>query len=500
MSRVRATTRNLAGLLTVLIVLIGVAPVEAARSAVLRWAPCADDRTTQCTVLRVPVDWADAYGPKVDIAVARRAATGPGPRIGTLVVNPGGPGGSGVDFTIGADFFFSKQIRERFDVVGFDPRGVARSSPVRCSAAVLDAGPSPLLASAADYRAATAYNRKLAADCRKQTGPVFAHVDSLSVARDLEALRVALGEEKISFYGASYGSLLGEQYAQRYPGRVRALVLDSVMDHSIGTGEFLTSETATAQDAFDEFVAWCARDTTCVLRGRDIKALWARLLARAAAGTLPDPYDPSSKLSVHDLLGVAFTSFYDPQFYSLAYFIKEATESAPAARGRIAAPLIENSFPAIFCTDWALPLQGYADFAGRLATLKASAPQMLASPLALSATVGCLGWPVPVRNPQKPLTRTTIPTLLINARHDPATPYAWAQNVAAQLGDKATLVTYSGWGHVVYGRTDCVTSIVDRYLLSLASPAAGTTCAGVVPDPFGVGKRRAPVVRRGPYR
>jgi pimeloyl-ACP methyl ester carboxylesterase len=476
-----------AAVLTVACLLGAAAPARAERPGGLQWRPCPDDRTAQCATLPVPTDWADPYGPRIGVAVARRTASDPARRIGTLVVNPGGPGGSGVDFALDAAGFFSADLRDRFDIVGFDPRGVARSSPVRCTEPLAQAAPPPLVTSAAGYGARVAYNRRLAADCRRHSGPVFDHVDTLSVARDLEALRAALGQERISFYGASYGTLLGQQYAQRYPHRVRAVVLDSVMDHSIGTAAFLTQGAQAAQDSFDEFVAWCARDRTCALRGRDVRALWAGLLARAAAGRQPDPYDPAYRMTVFDLVGVAFSSFYDPQFFSLATFMKEA-DAASSGVGRRAESLVKVSFPAIFCADWALPLTGYADYADRLAELRARAPQMLFSPLTLSATAGCLGWPSRPANPQRAADPATVPTLLLNARHDPATPYAWARAVAAQLGPKAALVTYAGWGHVVYHRTSCVTGVADRYLIDLRMPTAGITCAGVIPDPFGVGR------------
>ena len=483
--RVRAT-RSIVAALILLCVLGMAGPAGARRPAGLSWVACADDETAQCATLRVPVDWEDPYGGRIGVAVARRAATDPAHRIGTLVVNPGGPGGSGVDFALGAAGFFSPALRARFDIVGFDPRGVARSSPVLCSESLVAAAPSPFLTDAAEYDAAVSYNRRLAEDCRKHTGRVFGHVDSISVSRDLDALRRALGEERISFYGASYGTLLGAQYAQRFPSRVRAIVLDSVMDHSVDTAGFLTQGAESAQDLFDEFALWCARDRTCVLRGRDIRGLWAALLARAARGNLRDPYDTAHRMAVFDLVGVAFSSFYRPEFSSLATFLKEAEEASPAV-GKRSTALVQNGFPAIFCEDWSLPVGGYADYAGRLTDLRARAPQMLVSPLTLSATVGCLGWPSPAHSRQRPLGPTTVPTLLINARHDPATAHAWARNVSAQLGPKASLVTYNGWGHVVYGRTACVNGVVDRYLIDVRTPAAGTACAGVIPDPFGVG-------------
>jgi pimeloyl-ACP methyl ester carboxylesterase len=492
---VRASLRPVVAVLTVLTLLVTSSPAAARPTGGLQWRPCADDDTAQCAALTVPVDRADPYSATIQVAVARRPATDRARRIGTLVVNPGGPGGSGVDFALEADWFFSPALRARFDIVGFDPRGVRRSSPVRCSAAVLDAAPSPLLTGPAAYAAATMHNRRLAADCRRRSGPVFGHADTLSVVQDLEALRAALAEPKISFYGASYGTLLGQQYAERYPGRVRAVVLDSVMDHSIGTGAFLADGTDAAQDAFDQFAAWCARDTGCVLRGRDVRALWATLTGRASRGELRDPYDPARRMTAYDLVQVAFGSFYDPQWHSLAHFLREADLASRAVRPRGAADtVVDDPFAAVFCADWALPMRGYPDYAAQMAALRRRAPQMVASPLALAATVGCLDWPTPVRNPQREPAPAVVPTLLVNARHDPATPYAWARSVTTQLGPRATLATYDGSGHVVYGRTPCVTGIVDRYLLDLRRPAAGTSCAGVVPDPFGVG-RRAPLRR-----
>lgn len=494
-----------------------------ARPGGIAWTPCPDDRTVECGTLRVPIDWNSGYGPSIDIALARRRATNPATRIGALVVNPGGPGGSGVDFAMGGDRFFSAGLRGRFDIIGFDPRGVARSHPVVCSAAVSAAAPSPMLSGQTAFTAMVAYNRRLYADCRKNTGPLFDHVDTLSVVRDIDALRAALGETKLSFYGVSYGTLMGQQYADRYPGRVRAIGLDSTIDHSVGIRDFLDVETDAVQDSFEEFVAWCARDRVCALRGRDVNALWATLLIRAGKGNLRDPVDPSYRLTVLDLLDVAFSSFYEPQWYSLAYYLAAAVDgrrgrsaTARAALAQIAgnrrtrpawtgsewarhrsvtrkapafgqAALVENGFQAIFCEDWTLPLRDYADFAAQLRRLAGRAPQMLVSPLALSAVTGCLGWPSPADNPQRAIDPALSgPLLLINARHDPATAYRWAQGAASQLGSVASLVPYDGWGHTVYGRSACVTSVVDRYLVSLWTPPAGGTCPAVAPDPFGV--------------
>jgi hypothetical protein len=259
------------------------------------------------------------------------------------------------------------------------------------------------------------------------------------------------------------------------------------MDHSADLTDFLTRETDAAQDSFVQFLAWCARDTRCVLRGQDIKALWARLLARARAGTLRDPYDLKSKLGVSDLLAAAFAAFYDPSWYSFAYYLRDARDETPAPAAKTSGDIGEHSFPAVFCADWRLPVTGFADYRARLDALATRDPQMIASPLAISATAGCIGWPIPTEDPQSLLTAAGIPVLLVNAEHDPATAYPWAAHVAQQLGPKAVLLRYRGWGHVAYDKSKCVSGIADRYLISLWTPSRGTTCKPVEPEPFGVG-------------
>ncbi|MFF5079015.1 alpha/beta hydrolase [Actinoplanes sp. NPDC000266] len=490
----RATARPFrAAILTVITLLTyGVTPTRAAAAAfVITWKTCPENEAVQCGTMRVPANWANPSGPTAMLTIARRKAADPARRAGALLVNPGGPGGSAVDFTLSATTFFGEDLRARFDIVGMDPRGVGRSTPVLCSRDLVDAQPDPLINSQKAYDATIAYNRKLAADCAGRTGPVFPHVDTASVVRDMEAVRAALGEEKISFYGASYGTLMGQQYARLYPSRLRALVLDSVMDHGAGLTRFMTEETDAAEDAFHQFTAWCARDAQCILRGQDVNKVWSDAVARARAGTLRNPYDPPRALTLAELIGAAFAAFYEPQWYSFAYYLRDALAAKPTGKRAPAPPvdLIDHSFPAVICEDWHLPVTGFPDLRHHLEALAKRSPHMLVSPLALAALTGCLGWPSPPDNPQSASgpPPATIPTLLVNSRHDPATAYPWAQRVAGQLGPKAALLTYDGWGHVIYNRSPCVAGAVDKYLTALTLPARGTTCPSVAPQPFGVG-------------
>jgi pimeloyl-ACP methyl ester carboxylesterase len=490
----------------------------------ITWAPCAQDATADCGTLSVPIDWSRPQGPKVDLALARRKATDPAARIGSLVVNPGGPGGSGVDFVLQGAAYFSDELRRHFDLVGFDPRGVARSHPVLCSAALLAQQPSPVLTSQADFDRAVAFNRQLGADCRRNTGPLMDHVDTLSVVHDIDAIRAAVGDEKLTYYGVSYGTLMGQQYAEEFPHHVRALTIDSNMDHSLGTAGFLYTEAGTAQDSFNEFVKGCGRDPRCSLFGRDIRALWADLLARAGRGELHDPRDPAATLAPLDLIGVAAGAFYGPAWFGLADLLatldnqaqpapKASGLTAPKASGLTApkasgltAPkasdLVEDGFQPVFCQDWSLPLRNYAEYAAHLAVQRLIAPDMRFSPLALSATVACLGWPAPVNNPQHPLRVHNSPTLLmLNSLHDPATAYTWALDAKAQLGAEARFVTYEGWGHGTYGRSDCLTGVVDAYLVSGALPPPGTRCSAVSPQPQAITGQNAGArpVPNGPH-
>ncbi|HYN93109.1 MAG TPA: alpha/beta hydrolase [Pilimelia sp.] len=471
----------------------------------IAWGPCPEDATAECGALRVPVDWAEPAGATVDVAVARRRATDPTARIGSLLINPGGPGSSGVDFAVFGSRAFGTEITRRFDIVGFDPRGVARSHPVRCSMTLLGQAPPPVPASQADLDALRAYNVRLAADCRQRTGPLFDHVDTLSVVRDVDALRAALGEERLSFYGISYGSLIGQQYAEQFPRRVRAIVSDSNMDHSADTRRFLTETAGTVQGAFERFADGCAADRACGLYGRDIRALWQALLAKADRGELLDPYAPGEPLSAYRLVTAAYGSFYAPDWKGLATYLAlvESGETpgggvgvgppaAQAARsatragfaGRVGDDEFEYAFPAVFCEDWGLPVRDYREFAALAGAMAYRAPDMRYSPLGLTAVTACLGWPSEVNNPQHRLRVRGPGTLLVlNPLYDPATPHAWAVRVARQLGPRGALATYDGSGHGTLRRGPCVQAIIEAYLIRGVTPPVGTHCPDVTPTP-----------------
>ncbi|MFJ9107037.1 alpha/beta hydrolase [Streptomyces sp. NPDC102283] len=453
--------------------------VQASPSAaeLLRWAPCdaASKPGAECATLSVPVDWARPDGPRLDLAVARRQATEPGARVGSMVFGPGGPGDSGVGMVVGNVSRFSPEVRRSFDIVSFDPRGVGGSNPVACSGDLLAERPSPELRSQADFDATMAYNRRLRADCRARTGPVFDHLDSAQTVRDLDALRAALGERKLTFHGSSYGTMLGAQYAETYPRRVRAMVLESVMDHSIPTTrDFLRSEAATAQDSFREFVKWCDGAGACALGGHDVRAVWQGLLDRAGRGRLENPAKPGTALSSSDLVNkIAFRKFYSADYAGLAAEIARMHASEPLPASPTSNMPLPLATP-VFCSDWRLPVRDYREYASLVSTMNRTAPD-LPHLLPIHMVAACLG--APTANPQHRLrVHGAPPILLSNALHDPATGYAWAVSVARQLGRGGVLLTYEGHGHGSVTSGPCMEDAVDSYLTDLAVPPRGTSC------------------------
>lgn len=457
------------------------------------WKPCPQDATAECGTLRLPVDWARPSGETFDLAVARRKATDPDRRVGVLLVNPGGPGASGVDFAVDdAPAHFSAAIQERFDIVGFDPRGVGRSNPVMCSTELVNRQPSVYPRNQAEFEQLATYNRTLREDCRRHTGPIFDHADTLSVVHDMDALRRALGERKINYFGHSYGTLLGEQYAEQYGDRIRAMALTANIDHSLGAREFLVSSAAAAEDSFHEFVKWCERTSSCALHGRDVTAVWDRVLAKADRGEIRDPKNPAQVLTAHAISLAAFMRFYGPDRDELAAYVAGLDAQEPNERRRSQEPrqdgppmaqgteqqTIAEPFYAVFCQDWRIRAADYREYARLTQAELRAAPHMRGSPRVHRAVAGCIGWPDEVNNPQHRLHITEAPEILmLHSLHDPANHFSWAANVHRQTRGTTVLVPYEGAGHSVYNRSDCTRDTVDDYLTGLRIPSAGSSCA-----------------------
>jgi pimeloyl-ACP methyl ester carboxylesterase len=429
----------------------------------IAWTTCPDDPDNpgvpdgECGTLRVPLDWDRPQGPSIGLAVARHRATDPAHRVGVLMADAGGPGSSGAEIPLSPGYF-GPELGARFDVVGFDLRGTGNSSYLSCE--IPNGAPDNEPADRARFEALRAYNRQVVSDCRAGNLPVFDHADTATNARDLDAVRRALGEDKISFHGASYGTLLGQQYAERYGDHVRAMVLDGIIDHSADLEHFVGDRAAAVDELFGQFTTWCAATTTCALHGRDVLATWRQ--AQIAADAMPLPHNW--------LRDQVYRDTRIPDWDDVGQVIADTA----AGRSPVRAEFVPN-YPsirlAVVCQDFDLRMQSFTQYSAMYAEELRRSPIMRGSTIGHDEATACLGVAGPPANPPHRLNVSKAPRiLLLSSRYDPATPYAWAVNVHRQAPANTTLLTYEGSGHGAYRRTPCTRAAVDGYLLTLKTP------------------------------
>jgi pimeloyl-ACP methyl ester carboxylesterase len=439
------------------------APAMAAE-APLAWEPCPDNPAVSCGAVPLPVDWSAPGGKTFDLAVARRTVPNP---VGTLVYLPAGPGSSGVDAMTNDQIFgllFPPEVAQRFDIVGFDPRGVRRSHPVRCDSALVAGLDVPTPRNQTEFDALLAAQAAVGADCRERTGALFDHLDSTDTARDVDGLRRRLGVEQLNLYGLSYGTVIGQMYAERFPNRIRTMVLDAVFDHSVDSDRFAVTGARAAQESFDRFVAWCGQTPDCVLHGTDVRATVADLFTRAENGSLPG-VDPTAL--THRIV----TPLTQPNLPATAAAIAQlSTAGAPVAAGEGLTPL------PIFiqCADNRNRTSSYAAAEALRTRSREVAPDVRETAYGIASL--CVNPPVQASNPQRPLHVPGAPQVLVmNSRYDASTPYEGARRVADQI-DGAVLVTYDGMGHGAATRTDCTRAAMSRYLIDRLLPGPETHC------------------------
>jgi len=434
----------------------------------IAWAPCPDNPEGECGTLSVPLDWGKPRGRRIDLAVARHPATDPARRLGVLMVDPGGPGGSAAELALSG--LFSPEIRARFDIVGIDSRGTGNSLAIRC-ADLMTGQPTIYPADEAEFTTLLRHNRRVLDECRERSGPIFDHADSAAVARDMDAARRALGERKISYFGLSYGTVFGQQYAEMFGSRVRAMVLDSVVDHSADARRFVGDRGAAVDDSFVEFARWCDRTVSCVLHGQDVLVAWEAALVRAD-GT------PSGR---QGLIDSVYRALREPDWPWIADSIVGTTDVAVRP-----AVFFEPNYPSVrlatVCQDFSLRIRNFQDYSRLRAEELRRSPIMRGSFIGHDEATACVGVPGPPANPPHRLDIRDAPKILVlSSRHDPVTPYAWAVNVHRQAPRNTALLTYEGWSHVAYPRSACTRGGVDGYLLDLTIPAGGGSCPAVGP-------------------
>jgi pimeloyl-ACP methyl ester carboxylesterase len=456
----------------------------------LRWQACA--KGFECARLLVPFDYSRPAWRRFSLPVIRLAATDPAHRIGSLVINPGGPGGSGVSYALEARSVVSAAVRARFDVVGFDPRGVGGSEPaVHCLTGpqldkYFETNDTP--ASAAQQAAVVSESKLFASGCERNSGTLLPYVGTPDAARDMDVLRAALGDAKLTYLGKSYGTYLGTWYAQLFPSHVRALVLDGAIDPAASSFSMNIVQGEGFEVALRSFAADCMKRTDCALgHGGNVSAGLARLQAVITKATSR----PLSNLAGGQpangalLLNGVVAALYSKAFWPT---LRSALQAAFAGDGTLLVDLGDSLYErapggtytnltdanmAVDCLDRPWPRE-LAAWSSAAAVAAKAAPQFGAA--IMWGSLPCAYWPLP--SPAEPAIRAAgaPPILVVGNKRDPATPYRWAVALAGDLAS-GVLLGWNGDGHTAYMMgSSCVDGTVDQYLLSLTVPRNGTIC------------------------
>jgi len=465
----------------------------------LQWTSCQaapSDETrippgAECAMLSVPVDYEKPDGEVARIALIRFKASGE--RIGSLVINPGGPGESGVQGAASLLASIPQPVRERFDVVGFDPRGVSSSvPPLWCNS---DADNDRLRAEPeVEYTPEGVAHiereiKEFVQRCVDKMGTEFlANIGTDSVVRDLDALRAALGDDKLTYLGYSYGTRIGAMYAEQFPGSVRAMILDGAIDPNMDPMEADVRQAAAFQQAFDDYAADCARGPDCPLGTDPAKAVDEfRSLVEPLANNPGKTSDPRG-LSYSDAIIGTILTLYSPSLWPhLTQGLGELKQGrgdtmlllADMYMGRDANGHYNNSTDvriAVNCVDKPA-VSDRAQAVEKDRRLREAAPFMSYGEFTGHAPLDtCAFWPVPPTSTPHQISVAGLPPILIvSTTNDPATPYQAGVDLARQLG--GTLVTFDGTQHtVVFQGNDCVDDIAAKYVIDVTVPPSGTHC------------------------
>lgn len=451
------------------------------------WQPCEGE--FQCAKVTVPLDYANPAGDTIQIAALRAPSTGK--KTGSLLVNPGGPGASGYDFVKdAAGTHFSQGVRSTYDLVGFDPRGVKRSAPVTCMTdAERDASRAKIydLQTDAGLAEALADNKAIGAQCAAQTGPVLAHIDTVSAAKDLDVLRAVVNDSKLNYLGYSYGTFLGSTYASLFPDNVGRMVLDGALDPSISNEDLTSGQARAFEKAIRSYVASCQRQDKCPLGGdvdSGVKQIQDLISAvQQTPRTAKDGRQVNATMFVSGLI----TPLYNDQSWpaltqaleaamngDVSLVLRLADIGADRAQDGTYTSNSTLAFNAVNCLDYPM----VSDTAGMRAEeqrLEQDSPTF--GYFFAYGGVNCADWPYKnLRTPAPVEYRGDSPIVVIGTTGDPATPVDWAASLRKQLGN-ASLLTWKGEGHTAYGRANsCLEDAVDGYLVSGKIPADNTVC------------------------
>jgi pimeloyl-ACP methyl ester carboxylesterase len=487
---------------------MAVKPAVVGATAAVNWGTCSSDTLAgvpadqvkfySCARYRVPIDHDNASLGTIDIALLKRAARTPAARVGSLFLNPGGPGGSGLTMPVSGDYIFQPQVVDRFDLIGFDPRGVGQSNPLRCFTTQEDADevfgaqlPVPL--SRTEISGTLASYRDYGKFCKNNAGSLLNHMSTKDVVRDLDTLRAAVGDRKLTYVGFSYGTLIGSTYTSMFPKQSRAIVIDGNVDPALRTNDGVQYDRERAQGfeiALDGFLKRCDRvGTQCAFSDGNPRAKFDELREHLRK-------QPIGTMDINRFTGEMSSVLYSPAAFAQAaerlQGLYNAIQPGAQAQALQVEPLkalvnrkqgladqhpdspytSDDSYFAVNCSD--KPFRITQEQVPDIAAKWERESRTFGRYQAFADTAGCPVWPAKkpdaYRGPWR--AKTDVPVVVVGNYYDPATRYKFAQRMAAELGN-TRLLSVDAFGHCILGDALGVDKAVADYLTDLKVPANG---------------------------
>jgi len=452
----------------------------------LSWSDCSGNN--QCATMKVPLDYAQPGGKTIDLKLLKVPASGN--KVGSLVVNPGGPGGSGIQYAQSGAAQWPSEVLSSFDLVGFDPRGVGQSTPLHCmdtaqTDKLIASDPDP--DTAAERTDMDSMLKAFGRGCLQKSGDLTRHMSTVEVAKDMDVIRALLGESKLTYFGASYGTLIGATYAELFPTHVGRMVLDGAIDPALSNAQISVAQGHGFEVALRAYVQDCVDKGSCILGGSVDAGTQKIRSFLDDVENQPLPTSGDRELAVGNaVLGVWLPLYVKSYWPLLTNALDQAMNKGDgtallsladtyASRGPDG--YTDNSLESLYAVncldhDDSIPTSQvpshYAEF------LKASPTFGKSFAYSLST---CSAWPVHSGQATKAIqAKGAPPIVVVGTTRDPATPLVWAQGLAKEL-DSGVLITRDGDGHTGYNQgNDCVNGAVNDFLIKDVVPKAGLMC------------------------
>jgi pimeloyl-ACP methyl ester carboxylesterase len=463
------------------------APARAAGS--IDWHACGQ---IECATYQVPLDYTKPSGKQISLSLIRIKARDSSKRVGVMMANPGGPGASANDFVRIWRNLLAADIRDRFDIVSFDPRGVGESSPILCHdnlQALVAADPDP--DTDAEWKQAEDVAKAFADGCAQKYGDILPYLGTKNVARDMDSIRAALGEDKLTYVGYSYGTSIGAVYADMFPTHVRAMVLDGGTDLSLSFEDVNRTQMIGFERAFTAYLDDCSAKSCALAKNGDPRAAVNALLAAAENKPIPAKSADRPAGPGEMELGIISAMYSKLTWNSLTSALVAAQGGDGSAMVKLTDQYLERnsdgSYPNLIEANSAV---NYVDetcpkdpdvYRAMGEAFAKDAPTFGRS--AATSGLSCAYWPAPADPVHAPTAKGAPPIVVVATTNDPATPYEWGMALSKQLST-GVLLTHRGEGHTIYAQGDsCIDALVNAYLVNLAAPAAGSSCGNGPPPP-----------------